>query len=141
MSEHEVDQIENQGAQDEQAEQAPQKMPKWAVDANLSPDEFERVEDRGDALAVTLLESITYRRSKLDDEERATTLVLPRKVKGKHLKKMDQATGEIGKGLALVAALAGVPAHAMDELDARDMDVCLALVEPFLPKRRKTGRR
>lgn len=122
-------------------EQKAQKMPKWAVDAGLTPEEIERVEDRGEALAVTLLDPLTFRRSKLDDEEEAAVLVLPRKVKGKHLKKMDQATGEIGKGLALVAALAGVPASAMDELDARDMDVCLSLVEPFLPKRRKIGRR
>lgn len=107
----------------------------------LTEDEEARIDDQGDAMVVTLVEPLTYRHSKLDGERTVETLRLPKRVKGKHLKKMDQAQGEIGKGLALVAALASVPAHAMDELDARDMDLCLVAVEPFLPKRRKTGRR
>ncbi|MCJ8285101.1 phage tail assembly protein [Halomonas sp.] len=107
----------------------------------LTEDEEARIDDQGDAMVVTLVEPLTYRHSKLEGERTVETLRLPKRVKGKHLKKMDQAQGEIGKGLALVAALASVPAHAMDELDARDMDLCLVAVEPFLPKRRKTGRR
>ena len=107
----------------------------------LTDDEQARIDDRGDALVVTLLEPLTFKPSKLDDERTVEALTLPKRVKGKHLKKMDQVTGEVSQGLALLAALAGVPAHAMDELDARDMDLCLVAVEPFLPKRRKTGRR
>lgn len=107
----------------------------------LTFDEQARLEDQGDALVVTLSEPLTFKVSKLDGERTVETLTLPKRVKGKHLKKMDQVNGEIGKGLALVAALAGLPIHAMDELDARDMDLCLVAVEPFLPKRRKTGRR
>ncbi|MCE8004221.1 phage tail assembly protein [Billgrantia ethanolica] len=107
----------------------------------LTEEERARLDDQGDALVVTLVEPMTYRHSKLDGDRTVQTLTLPKAVKGKHLKKMDQAAGEIGKGLALVAALSGLPIHAMDELDARDMDLCLVAVEPFLPKRRKTGRR
>ena len=107
----------------------------------LTDDEQARIDDRGDALVVTLLEPLTFKPSKLDDERTVEALTLPKRIKGKHLKKMDQVTGEVSQGLALLAALAGVPAHAMDELDARDMDLCLVAVEPFLPKRRKTGRR
>lgn len=107
----------------------------------LTDEERARIEDQGDALVVKLAEPITFKASKLDGERTVETLTLPKRVKGKHLKKMDQASGEIAKGLALVAALAGLPAHAMDELDARDMDLCLLAVEPFLPKRRATGRR
>lgn len=107
----------------------------------LSDEERARIDDQGDALVVTLLEPLTFKPSKLDDERTVEALTLPKRVKGKHLKKMDQVTGEVSQGLALLAALAGVPAHAMDELDARDMDLCLVAVEPFLPKRRKTGRR
>ncbi|SFT73779.1 phage tail assembly protein [Halomonas saccharevitans] len=108
----------------------------------LTDDERARIDDQGDTLVVTLEEPLAYTHSKLDDGPRTLeTLTLPKRVKGKHLKKMDQASGEIGKGLALVAAVAGVPAHAMDELGARDMDLCLVAIEPFLPKRRGTGRR
>ena len=107
----------------------------------LTDDEQARIDDRGDALVVTLLEPLTFKPSKLDDERTVEALTLPKRIKGKHLKKMDQVTGEVSQGLALLAALAGVTAHAMDELDARDMDLCLVAVEPFLPKRRKTGRR
>lgn len=107
----------------------------------LTDDEQARIEDRGDALVITLLEPLTFKPSKLDDERTVEALTLPKKIKGKHMKKMDQVQGEISKGLALVAALAGVPTFVMDELDARDMDLCLVAVEPFLPKRRKTGRR
>lgn len=107
----------------------------------LTDEERARIEDQGDALVVTLAEPITFKASKLDGERTVEALTLPKRIKGKHLKKMDQASGEIAKGLALVAALAGLPTHAMDELDARDMDLCLLAVEPFLPKRRATGRR
>ena len=110
-------------------------------DIELTDDEQARMDDQGDALVITLVEPLTFVANKFDGERTVETLSLPKKVKGKHLKKMDQASGEIGKGLALVAALAGVPASAMDELDARDMDLCLVAIEPFLPKRRKTGRR
>lgn len=110
-------------------------------DIELTEEERARLDDTGEALVVTLVEELTYRHNKLEGERTLEALTLPKRVKGKHLKKMDQASGEIGKGLALVAALAGVPAHAMDELDARDMDLCLVAIEPFLPKRRKTGRR
>jgi hypothetical protein len=109
--------------------------------AELSDDEQARLDDQGDALVVTLVEPITFKASKLDGERTVETLTLPKKIKGKHLKKMDQATGQVSQGLALLAALAGVPAHAMDELDARDMDLCLVAIEPFLPKRRATGLR
>lgn len=108
-------------------------------DLDLTPEERARVQDLGDTLQVTLLETITYRHSKLDGERTLTELCLIKKVKGKHMKALDQAKGEIAQGLALVAALSGTPAHAMDELDARDMDVVLAVVQPFLPKPRKTG--
>ena len=107
----------------------------------LTEEEQARIEDRGDALVVTLLEPLTFKPSKLDDERTVEALTLPKRIKGKHLKKMDQVTGQVSQGLALIAALAGVPAFAMDELDARDLDLCQVAIEPFLPKRRKTGRR
>jgi len=107
----------------------------------LTEEEKARIDDQGDALVITLVEPLSYVASKLDGERTVETLRLPKKIKGKHLKKMDQASGHVGQGLALLAALSGLPTHAVDELDARDVDLCLLAVEPFLPKRRKTGRR
>ncbi|SNT07764.1 phage tail assembly protein [Pseudomonas segetis] len=107
---------------------------------DLSDEERARVQDLGDEVQVTLLEPITYKHSKFDGGDRTLTeLRLVKKVKGKHMKAMDQTKGDIGQSLALVAALSGTPANAMDELDSRDMEVVLTLVEPFLPKRRRTG--
>jgi hypothetical protein len=108
---------------------------------DLTDEERARIEDRGDALVVTLVEPITYQESRLDGDRTVETLTLPKKVKGKHLKKVDQAEGEVGKGLALLAGITGLPVHALDEIDGRDMDLCLVVPEPFLPKRRKTGPR
>jgi hypothetical protein len=108
---------------------------------DLTEEEQARIADKGDAFVVTLVEPMTYQHSRLDGDRTVETLTLPKKVKGKHLKKMDQAEGDVAKGLALLAAIAGLPMHAMDEIDGRDMDLCLVAVEPFLPRRRKTGPR
>lgn len=105
----------------------------------LTDEERARIQDLGDALQITLVESITYTHNKFDGERTITDLRLPKKIKGKHMKAMDKASGEISQALALVAALAGVPAHAMDELDSRDLDLVQVLIGPFLPKSRATG--
>lgn len=106
---------------------------------DLTDEQRARVQDLGDALQVTLLEPFTYKHSKLDGDRTVTELRLVKKVKGKHMKALDQVKGEMGQSLALLAVLAGLPVHATDELDALDMEVALAVVEPFLPKSRKTG--
>ncbi len=112
---------------------------KYLDDLDLTDEERTRVQDLGDSVKILLIESFTYKHSKLDGERTLTELVLGKRVKGKHMKAMDQAKGEVSQSLALVAALTGVPSAAMDELDARDLQVVLAVVEPFLPKSRKTG--
>ncbi|MEX2334729.1 MAG: phage tail assembly protein [Pseudohongiella sp.] len=104
-------------------------------------DRQNRVEHTPDAVIITLLEPLTFKRSKMDDEETLEALTLPRQVKGKHLKAMDQADGEIGKSMALLAKLARVPVHVLDELDSRDFELAMEAMEPFLPERRKTGTR
>ena len=44
-----------------------------------------------------------------------------RRPKGKHLKATDAAKGEVGKTLALIVAIAGIPASAADEIDGEDL--------------------
>ncbi|WP_325950178.1 phage tail assembly protein [Pseudomonas putida] len=107
--------------------------------AELDDDERSRIEDLGDAIQVALLEPLTFQQSKLDGQRTVEELRLPKKVKGKHLKKLDSVKGEVTQSLALMAALAGVPAHALDELDARDLELMTTVMGPFLPKSRKTG--
>ena len=107
--------------------------------SGLSEDELARIKDHGDKVEITLIDPLTYKHSKLDGERTLTSLTLAKKIKGKHMKAMDKASGEISQVLALAAALAGVPVNAMDELDARDLDLITAVLEPFLPKSRKTG--
>lgn len=105
----------------------------------LDDEERARVQDLGDALQITLIEPFTYRHSKLDGDRTVTELRLVKKVKGRHLKVLDKADGEIGGTLAMLSAMSGLPLHAMDELDVRDIEVLGVVIEPFLPKPRKTG--
>lgn len=108
--------------------------------AELDTDERSRVEDLGDAIQLKLLEPLIFLQSKLDGMRTVEELRLPKKVKGKHLKKLDTVSGEVSASLALMAGLAGVPTHALDELDARDLELMTTLMNPFLPKSRRTGR-
>lgn len=106
----------------------------------LTEEQQARVQDQGDVIEITLAEPIKYFHSKLDGERTLTSLQLVKRVKGKHLKAMDQAgSGEIAQSLALVAAIAGVPARAIDELDLVDFELVMQVIEPFLPKRPATG--
>lgn len=105
---------------------------------DLTDDERARIQDLGDSVQITLAKPFTYKHSKLDGERQLTELHLSKNVKGKNLKALDQAgSGEIAQSLALVASLAGLPPHAMDELNLIDVEVVMAVIEPFLPKTRK----
>jgi hypothetical protein len=108
-------------------------------DDAAADEDMARVEYTDDAVIVTLLDPLTFKRSKLDEEKTLEALTLPRKIKGKHLKAMDKAPGEMGKTLALIASLANIPASAADDLDGRDVDLILQAMTPFLPKLRGTG--
>nr|WP_321266784.1 phage tail assembly protein [Alcaligenes faecalis] len=109
-------------------------------ESGFTEEEQARIEHTDTAVVVTLLEPLIFKPSKMDDERTLDKLTLPRKVLGKHLKAMDQASGELGKSLALVAALARIPARAAEELDARDVDLIMGVMEPFLPRLRATGK-
>lgn len=70
--------------------------------------------------------------------ENLTALALKRP-KGKQLKAMDKAEGEVGKILALIAACSGQPPKIMDELDAEDFTALGVIVEGFFGGRLPTG--
>lgn len=93
----------------------------------------------GGGFTLHLSEPITFKPSKMDAEKTVDRLDFPAKLKGKHLKAMDQAEGEMGKTLALIASAAGVPKQATDELDSRDITLAMGELESFLPMRPATG--
>lgn len=110
-------------------------------DVGLSDEEVARVTYTDEAVVVTLQEPLTFKPGKLDDERTLEALTLPKKVKGKHLQAMDKASGEMGKTLALIGSLARIPVTAAAEMDARDVDLVMRAMFPFLPKPQVTGRR
>jgi len=54
------------------------------------------------------------------NDEPVTTLSFPERIKLKHMKAMDVATGEIGKMAALIGSMAELPMSAVDQIDAED---------------------
>lgn len=76
-----------------------------------------------DPIVITLKHPVTYQADKFEGggERELTELRLPARIKAKHLRAMDDAKGEIGKALALVRAMTGLPQAAIDELDAEDV--------------------
>jgi hypothetical protein len=109
-------------------------------DIDLTPEELERIDDKGDSLQVTLSEPLTYTVNKIDGDRTVEALNIPKKIKGKHLKAMDNAEGEMSKSYCLLSKLTGIPVHAVEEMDGRDIMLCLGAAEPFLPRSRKTGK-
>lgn len=55
----------------------------------------------------------------------------PERIKAKHLRATDGATGEVGKTLALLAAFGDQPVKVLDEMDAEDLGKLSVLIEGF----------
>lgn len=64
------------------------------------------------------------------------TLVRPR---GKHMKAMDGAKGEMGKTLALLSAISAQPPSTMDLLDGEDLTKLGEIVQDFFGVPPPTG--
>lgn len=87
-----------------------------------------------------LKEPIDIRNKDGELVETITELKL-RKPKGKILKALDRAEGEVGKTLALIAAMAGLPPSTMDELGPQDfVDLGEVIEKDFFGGRLPTGR-
>lgn len=55
----------------------------------------------------------------------------PDRIKAKHLRATDGATGEVGKTLALLAAFGDQPVKVLDEMDGEDLAELAELLEGF----------
>ncbi|MEE9302823.1 MAG: phage tail assembly protein [Thiotrichaceae bacterium] len=73
----------------------------------------------------------------VDDE--ITEIIIPERLKAKHLKAMDTGEGEIGKMLSLLAELANVPVSVMGNLDLVDMNSLAEVIGNLLGESQETG--
>lgn len=88
-------------------------------------------EDR--SITITLSEPIIG-----PDGQQLTELTL-RRPKGKDLRAMDKATGELGKTFALAQQLSGIPAPMLDNLDGADVIELSDACAVFLKRSPATG--
>ena len=72
--------------------------------------------------------------------ETITTLQLVRP-KGKHLKAMDKASGEVSQTLALIGAISNQPPSVIDLLDGEDVAGLGEIVAGFFGGRQPTGKK
>ena len=59
--------------------------------------------------------------------------------KAKDLRALDRESGEVGKSLALIAALSGQPPFVLDEMSVEDFQAVGELVGAFFPDGQETG--
>jgi hypothetical protein len=73
---------------------------------------------------ITLKSPITFQADKFDGggEKTISSVDVPQRIKAKHLRAMDAQKGEVGKALALIQAVTGLPQAAVDELDSDDVE-------------------
>jgi len=82
---------------------------------------------------------ITLKHPIVHNDQHITELQLPDRLKMKHMKAMDTATGEIGKVAALIGAMAELPMAAVDQIDAEDFGAITEAVTGFLAQYPATG--
>lgn len=99
----------------------------------ITDEEQARIENTDTAVIVTLETPIVYSPSGGKGECTLDRLTLPRVIRGRHLVAMDSAQGEFGKAVALIAALAGIPARVGGEIAIKDVDLVMRALAPFLP--------
>ncbi len=94
-----------------------------------------------DPITVTLKYPVTTRLRGADAETREETVtsVTVRRPKGRDLKAMDKHAGKNAQMLALIAAVTGLRADQVDEMDGEDITTLGTLVGDFFPDAPKTG--
>ena len=73
------------------------------------------------------------------NDEQLNEINLPERLKLKHMKAMDKATGEVSKIAALIGAMAELPIQAIDQLDIEDFNVIAEVAGGFLAQSQGTG--
>lgn len=66
------------------------------------------------------------------NDEQVDELTVPDRLKLKHMKAMDNASGEIGKIAALIGSMADWPMSAVDQIDVEDFNAIAEVTSGFL---------
>jgi hypothetical protein len=66
------------------------------------------------------------------NDEQVDELTLPDRLKLKHMKAMDNASGEICKIAALISSMADWPMSAVDQIDVEDFNAIAEVAGGFL---------
>jgi hypothetical protein len=82
---------------------------------------------------------ITLKYPIIFNDEQVTEINLPERLKLKHLKAMDNATGEIGRIAALIGSMAELPLSAVDQIDVEDFNIIAEVAGGFLGQPPATG--
>jgi nitrate reductase gamma subunit len=73
------------------------------------------------------------------EAETTTTEVTVRRMKAKDLRMLDTVQGKFTQSLAIIAALTGLSAKAVDEMDGEDIEGLGEIIGDFFPGRQETG--
>lgn len=83
--------------------------------------------------------TITSIEGKVLDELSVSEMTIRSDVRARDLQAMDDATGEVGKTLALIAKLSGLTKRQVDELGVADFAAIGEIVAGFMPPGLLTG--
>lgn len=83
--------------------------------------------------------TITLKHPIIFNDQQVTEITLPERLKLKHMKAIDNATGNVGKIAALIGALAELPMSATDEIDVEDFNAIAEVAGRFLAQSQATG--
>lgn len=73
------------------------------------------------------------------NDELINEINLPDRLKLKHIKAMDAASGEVGKIAALIGSMAELPLSAVDQIDVEDFGAIAEVAGGFLSQSPVTG--
>lgn len=94
-----------------------------------------------DQITHTLKHPITVTRGSGDNatEEQIKEVTITPITKAKHLRGLDLETGEMAKGIRMVAIATKLPIAAVDEMHLEDFTALTGIIEDFLPDGLVTG--
>lgn len=65
----------------------------------------------------------------LGDKTTITEIQLDKRIKGKHLRSITDASTELEQGLGLMSSLSGLDPDIIDEMDEEDIQAALAIIK------------
>lgn len=82
---------------------------------------------------------ITLKHPIIVNDQQVVSVEIPDRMKLKHMRALDSASGEIGKVAALIGSMANLPMSAVDQIDAEDFAGFAEVFGGFLAQLPATG--